>query len=178
MEAISKRSDNASLVRLPGPMPVCRLPNRTRGVTRPGDQVPHLRETERGVQRIRKHLALMGVGAAGISCDQVGERLLIGRPKQITNEEQPAWFENAAHLPQSVQRLGNMMHDAVRNDGGESGIGMRQVLGIAACQLQTAGENCLACLEAGLSCNPLGFNQFRLADGLFKVWLATRALLL
>ena len=39
-------------------------------------------------------------------------------------------------------------------------------------------SNCLACLEAGLSCNPLGFNQFRLAGGMLNAWLATRALLL
>src|SRR5947209_7017587 len=74
------------LVGRPRPMAVGGLPSGCGIETEPRDELADLFQRERRPERVGEHFLLVLVGVAGIQIDEMIQRLLIGRPKQVAHE--------------------------------------------------------------------------------------------
>ncbi len=81
------------------------------------DQLAHLRQGQGRPQRISEHLALVGVGLAGITVHQALYRRLVGRPQQIANKKHTANLGFAFHRGEDLGRVARRVGEAIEAAG-------------------------------------------------------------
>ena len=105
--------------------------HRLRRVAEPADQLAHLVQRQRRVQRVGEHLPLVVVRPGGVGVDEVlraspRRRAGAGRGRTATPPGRTARTISAKH----AERLGDVVDDAVGDDRGERAVRVGQPLGV------------------------------------------------
>jgi len=121
-------------------MAIAGLPHPLRVKRQAAHQVADFFHCQRGPERVLEHLLLVQVGRTSIGLHQVLDRAVVLGPQQVAHEQHAPGRHDAGHLFQDLERLGNVVNDAVGHDRVEGAVGERQLFGITSLQVDSRAE--------------------------------------
>ena len=109
----------------------------------------HFVERQCGMERLRKELPLLGIRTGGVSSNEVLKVFECIWPKQIAYEYLPAWGTNSNDLREAIERLRDVVDDAVRDDGGETCVRVFEIAAIREFDANAITVPCVANVFTG-----------------------------